>query len=73
MCTRRGSRDAMSSGGTCVPQSLVNRAKDAKLCIGIIPGMIGTWIPVGKIRIHYQASAVISQYDLLSELDPARL
>lgn len=40
-----GTRSAMSSGGTRVPHNLVMRRKDAYVCMGMIPGMMGTVIP----------------------------
>ena len=40
-----GTRSAMSSGGTRVPHNLVMRRKDAYVCMGMMPGMIGTVIP----------------------------
>lgn len=39
------SRSARIEGGTEVPQSFVIRRKDAYVCNGIIPGIIGTVIP----------------------------
>jgi hypothetical protein len=43
--TQIGSRAEARDGGTRVPQSLVSRRKEEYVCIGMIPGMMGTLMP----------------------------
>jgi hypothetical protein len=43
--TRIGSNAADIAGGTLVPHNLINRRNDEYVCIGIMPGMMGTLMP----------------------------
>lgn len=45
-----GSNAAIMDAGTRVPQSLIIRRKDEYVWMGMIPGMIGTLIPVRSKR-----------------------
>lgn len=43
--TRIASKSAMILGGTRAPHSLVTLRKDAYVCMGMTPGMMGTVMP----------------------------
>jgi len=44
--TRIVPKSAMILGGTCAPHSLITLRKDAYVCMGMTPGMMGTVMPV---------------------------
>jgi len=43
--TRIGSNAADIAGGTFVPHNFIRRRNDEYVCIGIMPGMMGTLMP----------------------------
>jgi hypothetical protein len=40
-----GSNAADTAGGTLVPHNFIRRRNDEYVCMGIMPGMMGTLIP----------------------------